>query len=348
MPLLSSTILLNLPLDVLPSHTVTTSGRDAVRAVINNWATRNTLILSAYTCDSVLNAIKLENVFSINLIDISQNLYPDLEDLNLLTTVCLPESILIVGNLFGIPYPDSFRNTIVELQGKGLVVIEDRTHNLFTPQLWLNTDGWFASSRKWIPSAALGIYSPRPCGKTNILDFIRVSRLIVERNILMRVLHYTIHVKGLRNRVVRELRRTDKFLGLRKNIILSFGSNRWRQLGRSLKDDDRRRWEKTLGIIDKLKNIDGIEVLNDFLESTSSPFNVTMRVAEGRDELRAYLALKDIFLPILWSMPENFADEYPNSWGLSLEVLSIPVDHRYGLVQLENVCDEISNFKSRK
>ena len=347
LPLSSSKISLHLPLDALPSSTSTTSGRDAVRAVIKNWAGRNTIILSAYTCDSVLSALKLETEFSSHLIDISPNFYPNFEELNSMTTVRLSESILIIGSLFGIPYPATFKNMIDELQAKGLVIVEDRTHNLFSPQLWLNANGWFASGRKWIPSAGLGIYSPRPYAKNNILNFIRVSCLLFQRSILMRVLHYVILFKALRNRVVNELRRTDNHLGLREHITFSFGGHHWRKLGQNLNGVDHRRWEKTEFIIDRLKNIDGIEILNHLPEPTSSPFNVTLRVAERRDELRAYLALKEIFLPVLWSMPENFADKYPNSWGLSREVLSIPVDHRYELGHLEIVCNEISNFQSR-
>lgn len=348
MPFLPSKISLNLPVNTLPSHTVTTSGRDAVRAVIRNWVNRSTLILSAYTCDSVLSAVKLEECFSITLIDISTDLYPDLGHLNSLTAAQLSETILVVGNVFSIPYPNTFKNKIAELRGKGLVVIEDRTHNLFSPLLWLDVDGWFASGRKWIPSAGLGIYWPRTRGNINICAYVSVACLIIYRNILMRVLHHLINFDRLRNQFVKELRRTDKILGLRQKIIFSFGNNRLMRLGRGTENIDEGRREKAAVVVSKLKNIDSIDIVNDFLEFVSTPFNVTMTIPENRDELRAYLALKNIYLPVLWSMPEDFREEYPNSWKLSREVLSIPIDHRYGLDQLENVCNEISNFKSRK
>jgi hypothetical protein len=348
LPSSPSKMSLNLPMYVLPPHTVTTSGRDAIRAVLNNWADRNTIILSAYTCDSVLNAIKLEERFIINSIDISPSLYPEIEELYSVDAAQLCKSILIIGNVFGIPYPNNFKSTIIQLQRKGLVVVEDRTHNLFSPPLWLSVDGWFASGRKWIPSAGLGLYSPRPGDKKNSCAHIFVSYLITYRNILMRVLHWVTHINILRNQIVKELRRTDKLLGLRKKTCFSFGRNRIRTMERGLKVEGPGRWDKATVIIEKLKNIDGIEIINDNLELSSLPFNVTMRVLERRDELRAYLAAKDIYLPILWSMPNSFSDKYPNSWKLSLEVLSIPVDHRYGLDQLENVVNEISIFSNHK
>jgi hypothetical protein len=347
LPFSPSKISLNLPVNTLPSHTVTSSGRDAFRAVIRNWANRSALILSAYTCDSVLNAVKLEECFSVTLIDISPDLYPDLGNLNSLTAARLSETILVVGNLFGIPYPNTFQNKIAELRGKGLVVIEDRTHNLFSPLLWLDVDGWFASGRKWIPSAGLGIYWPRPNGRPNILAYVSVTCLIIYRNILMRLLHCVIHINVLRNRIVGELRRTDRLLGLSRKVLFSIGSNRLRRKKHSLKNNDQKRCDKTTLIVNKIRNIYGVKILNDDLDPTSLPFNVTMTVAENRDELRAYLALKNIYLPVLWNMPESFREQYPNSWKLSSEVLSIPIDHRYGLDQLENVCNEISNFKSR-
>ena len=348
MPISHSNASIDLPLDLLPSHTVTTSGRDAFRAVLNNWVNRNRLILSSFTCDSVFNAINLEANYSVSLIDISSTLYPDLEELDSLTAELLSVSILIVGNLFGIPYPDKFKSAIVDLRGRGLIVIEDRTHNLFSPKLWLNADGWFASGRKWIPSAGLGIYSPRPHRKTNVVSYVLAGSLIVYRNFLMRVLHHSIDIDRFRNQVVRELRRTDKFLGLRKKIIFSLGTKRLMRLGQVGQKNGQRRCEKTKAVENKLSNIDGIYVLNNFLDPGSTPFNVTIKMGENRDELRAYLALRRIFLPILWTMPESFREEYPNSWKLSRGVLSIPVDHRYGLDHLEDVCNEISIFQSRK
>ena len=348
MPISHSNDSLDLPLDLLPSHVTTTSGRDACRAVLNNWVNRKRLILSAFTCDSVFNAVNLGENFSVSLIDISSTLYPDLEELDSLTAEHLSDSILIVGNLFGIPYSDKFKSAIVELRGRGLIVIEDRTHNLFSPKLWLNVDGWFASGRKWIPSAGLGIYSPRPYRKTNVITFALASSLIVYRNFLMKVLHHSINIDRFRNLVVKELRRTDKFLGLKKRIIFSLGAKRLTRLGQVGQSIDQRRWEKAKAVVNNLDNIDGIDVLNNFLDPGSTPFNVTMKVAENRDELRTYLALRKIFLPVLWTMPESFREEYPNSWKLSRGVLSIPVDHRYGLDHLENVCNEISIFQSRK
>lgn len=347
LPLFGFTRNPNLPIQSLPIHTVTSSGRDALRAVLANWPDRRSIYLSAYSCDSVVRAIQLTTDLKLGFLDILPSFYPDLRSLELSTNRELNESILIMGNLFGIPYPDDMKESIYGLRRSGLVVVEDRTHNLFSPTQWLNTDGWFASGRKWIPSAGLGMYFPAAERRTSVLNWIQMSVFIIHRNIQMRLLSVILNRRKVRNRLVQALRRTDASLGLQKKYIAIFGSRRLVRLSHRSLVNYQNRIEKRDYLIGQLKCCKNVEILNYFTESESVPFNLTIRVNENRNGLRKHLSQKQIFLPVLWPVSEGFRQTFPAAWKLSQEILSIPIDHRYGRRELERVCREIQHFEAQ-
>ena len=347
LPLFGFSTSLNLPIQSLPMHTVTSSGRDALRAVLDNWPNRRKILMSAYTCDSVVRAIRLDTDLELNFLEISPSFYPDLISIEPSMNNELNESILVIGNLFGIPYPEEIKESIHGLRMSGLIVVEDRTHNLFSQTQWLNADGWFASGRKWIPSAGLGMYFPANGIRTSAFNWIGMSVSIIYRNTQMRLLSKILKRRRTRNKIVQELRRTDDSLGLRKRYIPSFGSRRLVRISQRNTSNYQDRIEKRNYLIGQLGSCKNVKVINGFTQSKLVPFNLTIRVNENRDGLRKYLSQKQIFLPVLWPVSDDLRHGFPVAWKLSQEILSIPIDHRYGKRELERVCREIRYFEAR-
>jgi hypothetical protein len=338
---------LNLPIQSLPIHTVTSSGRDALRAVLDNWPNRRKILMSAYTCDSILRAIRLDTSLELAFLEISPSFYPDLRSIEQSMISDLNESILVIGNLFGIPYPEEIKKSIHVLRMSGLIVVEDRTHNLFSQTQWLDADGWFASGRKWIPSAGLGMYFPANGSTTRTLNWIGMILSIMYRNTLMRLLSKILKRRRTRNKIVQELRRTDDSLGLRKSYVPIFGSRRVIRISQRNTSNYQDRIEKCSYLIGQLGSCKNVKVINDVTQSRLVPFNLTVRVEENRDALRKYLSQRQIFLPVLWPVSDDLRQGFPAAWKLSQEILSIPIDHRYGKRELERVCREIQCFEAR-
>ena len=328
LPLFGFSRSLNLPIQSLPMHTVTSSGRDALRAVLDNWPNRKKILMSAYTCDSIVRVIQLDTDLKLNFLEISPSFYPDLGSIEPSLNSDLSQSILVIGNLFGIPYPEEIKKSIHGLRMSGLIVVEDRTHNLFSQSQWLDADGWFASGRKWIPSAGLGMYFPANGNKTRALNWIGMSLSIVYRNTQMRLLSKILKRRRARNKIVQELRRTDESLGLRKSYIPIFGSRRLIRISQRNTSDYQDRIKKRSYLIGQLGSCKNVKVINGVTQSRLVPFNLTVRVEENRDALRKYLSQRQIFLPVLWPVSDDLRHDFPAAWKLSQEILSIPIDHR--------------------
>jgi hypothetical protein len=57
---------------------------------------------------------------------------------------------------------------------------------------------------------------------------------------------------------------------------------------------------------------------------------------ENRDNIREKLKVKGIFCPIHWQLPQDVDPRYfPDAFALSQEILTLPVDQRYGSTEMQ-------------
>lgn len=89
----------------------------------------------------------------------------------------------------------------------------------------------------------------------------------------------------------------------------------------------------------------GLSPLAGDLPPGAVPYGVPV-LSEHRDELRAYLAEKGIQTVVHWDLPDDIdPDRFPDSWWVHERELTLPCDHRYGLLDMARVASAVAAFK---
>lgn len=87
----------------------------------------------------------------------------------------------------------------------------------------------------------------------------------------------------------------------------------------------------------------GISPLFSTLEPGEVPLAFPIKVANGRDKLRAYLAERRIYCPIHWILRDTESCT-PNSRALSAELLSLPIDQRYDVNDMNRMVSALLEY----
>ena len=320
------------------------SGRDALRALMRTWPYKSTVLLSAFSCDAVISALACRKDLTIHLVDIGTNLYPDVTSLRRESEKDDQHKIVLVGNLFGLPYPPILMDFLSDATSWGVSIIEDRTHNLCN-DIGFASDTWFASVRKWIPSPGLGIYSATDTNSLVDAPTTRFSLLLTLRYLIMRLIGVFLYRPKIRDFLVSMLRKSDVKLGSSRILIgNAFGASaRIDQLEflnfMEIRRQNASHFLRCLGTTPQLELL-GAQV-------PYSPYSLTFSCRNYRDELREYLRNRSIFAPVLWPVPEEYKLVYPNAYSLSKTVISIPIDQRYSVNDMERIAIVINDFFSK-
>ncbi len=69
-------------------------------------------------------------------------------------------------------------------------------------------------------------------------------------------------------------------------------------------------------------------------------------LASHRDELQAHLARRGIHTVVHWDLPDDIEkSEFPDSWWVHERELTLPIDHRYELVDMATIAGAVAAFK---
>ncbi len=91
-----------------------------------------------------------------------------------------------------------------------------------------------------------------------------------------------------------------------------------------------------------------IRPLFDALPESVVPYGLPI-LCERRDALMEYLVDQDIYTVIHWKLPpEVRRDDFPDSWWLFDRILTLPIDHRYGDVEMRAIARAVRDFAGRQ
>ena len=93
---------------------------------------------------------------------------------------------------------------------------------------------------------------------------------------------------------------------------------------------------------DKLSSLD-LDFLHQDLDKNVCPLSLPILVAE-RDKVREYLIMKKIYPPIHWDISSIInKSDFPLSINISNRILSLPIDQRYSINDMNKIAMEVSN-----
>lgn len=233
---------------------------------------------------------------------------------------------------FGVPESDAWVGWLKAMRGAGAVVISDETHRLFSHGLDV-ADFKIGSFRKLLPVAdgafLTGSQCVPPLNPTSAAADLRWQAMVEKTR-----------VRGQREGSgFYELFRKADALGEVDSTMLRCMSERSEQIVWRLDYQ-----HLAAARVDNAKVIQTrlrgrrFQVTN--VEDAMVPSHAVITGPEIRS-LRAYLAAKNIFCPIHWERPVEYRTQLPD-WPT--EILSIPIDHRYGAEEMHRICDAIDDF----
>ena len=111
----------------------------------------------------------------------------------------------------------------------------------------------------------------------------------------------------------------------------------------------RRRKDNYQFLMELIRQINEISLISEEIFGTEVPLFLPIKVdKKHRDKLREYLRFHFIYCPVHWALIEEInGSKFQSAIERSQTILSLPVDHRYGITDMERISDCIKNYWRR-
>lgn len=303
------------------------------------------VFLPNYLCECFIEVLRSFNGLRTMFYPIDKNMQPELEDLERFACERKGGIAVLVGSWFGFPWNEGAREKVRELSNMGCVVLEDRTHSLFTKGAELSAQ-WFASLRKWtgMPCGAIlvGFEGANVNERSNGVE----REWIQMREKAMLLKHDFLNGEKRRDNsdvkkvYLQLLQDAEHELDQTKDWTNEPPSVMSKQLWVSLflpsmKQERRANYAILWSSLSLLKDV---EIVCGPLDRRGEicPFGMLIRVKkELRNALRSFLIERRVYCAVHWPRGE-----------LSAQYLTIPCDQRYNKADMERVSSYIHQFFS--
>ena len=225
----------------------------------------------------------------------------------------------------------------------GCMVLEDTTHSIFTAVCTIG-DYMVCSIRKWMPASSAGVlYFTRERSKLpeekvrKSQDNSRMYGFILKELFLKRQLDCNREYREIFAECEEKLDRQYEILGLSDLNQFIIECN-------SIQEIIQRRKENAVYLEERLK-IERPEVIPTICWNREDcPFVFPLRVPE-RDAFRRYLMEHRVYSAIHWPKDEFMSVERKQAIKNARELISLPIDQRYGREHMNYLAETIRNYR---
>ncbi|MCI9270106.1 MAG: hypothetical protein HFH11_02905 [Dorea sp.] len=310
------------------------SGRAAIRAVNKN--VKGKVLLPEYICGSVIDCFEKEDLIFYRIKADFQIDYDDLK-----TKLNEDVKCIVIVHYFGayhsIDQLMKIKQNAIENQ---TIIIEDITQSLFSNIEFIG-DYVVSSIRKWLPIPNGGLLIRRLeeksfyCTYDESTDNERVSGMILKNLFLNKHLDCNNEYREIFTRCeeridndkkIRRISDFSKFIISCQNIddIIKIRKRNYYYLKEQL---------QKIGIIPACD-----------IQKDACPLTLPIRVAD-RDEFRAYLMEHRIYCAVHWPFDGVNEMDRPMGKENAENLISLPIDQRYGYEELEYMASVISAYR---
>lgn len=313
------------------------TGREALFLLLNSdtLASRNRMIVPAFICESVIDAVPPH--MSIDFVDIDAGGNPRIEDLESALAIEPENTSVIMIPLFGHSYPAALADVFSSAQSSGVSLIHDLTHEFFSVQTI--EDLSFASLRKWFPTpdgALCFTEKPVRSPDLNEADWIDERVRLMQSKYLWRKT-----TQGKKETFWPRLAELEQEIGppSTAHSMSQFGKDALHRLDVVEMIQVRRR--NAMFIENQLAELEEVHPIRTLGSSNACPIGVPIQLPEERrDKIRADLAKARIYCPVHWVLPRTVDPVlYSSAAQLSRTVLTLPCDQRYTEGDMEHLLD---------
>jgi hypothetical protein len=308
------------------------SGRQALRLLSELlWSEGyRRLVLPGYLCESMITPFESRD-WDVHYSPLGDRLRADESSYDELCLDRPDETVALIAEYFGRDLTEETRTAMARWTDRGAAVIEDRTHNLF--------DGGESGATYTLGSMRKLLPVGDGCFVQGLGGTPRLPGNAVDPSTSRWRGMDLMAARPTDPEPARELYRraeADFDVALEPAAISPRSFEELSFLDFSAMRDSRR---ENFGIL--FERIDHLAVVNDDLDGGTPAFLV-LRTAE-REKLQEMLARRGIFCPILWPRPPQLPVDAP--WHD--DVLSVPVDQRYGPQEMEYIAETLNEAAKR-
>lgn len=321
------------------------TGRSATRLVLKTIEERNpnckkVALLPPFTCHTVFEPF-IDFGYEIHTMPLAMDLTTSVEDILKSQALC-DAGVVLVHRYYGFDTLLGFDQAVIELQKRGVVVIEDCTQCLYSDFKVSDADYYVASIRKWcgVPDGGFaiskeGIFAHKPS---------QTDEPMVEAKRIAAGLKYQFIFEGKGDKPTFKAKyREGEALLDNQSTYYTIGN-----LSATIQADldvdalKRKRKANYKVLLDGFQNVSGIKVIFDYLPEDVTPLYFPILVDE-REPFQDLLADKDIYAPVVWPKADHCPDIDDNSQTIYDKILCIPVDQRYGTDDMERIVKVMNN-----
>lgn len=314
------------------------SGRSAIRGVLRQIKGKRAL-LPAYICQSVIQAFEQEN-YSIDFYNINTDFSLDIDDMK---TKCTSDiDVFFVMHYYGILQHHNDLTTIRNLCSMlSITIFEDTTHSVLTKVQTIG-DYCVASLRKWFALPDSGVaYSLSqkidavPSSKEMSFANARIAGMFLKGLYLNRLTDCNETYRKLFHKAEKLIDEESEIFAISdfsKELVKVFDARNGAQ----------KRKENGLFLHKNINN-SFVKLVFQELNMDICPFIYPLYI-ENRDQFRSYLNQNKIYCPVHWPIEDKRLLEYDAVRYISEHIISIPIDQRYGVSDMEYICSIINGY----
>ena len=326
---------------------LTSSGRGAISLAIESISTKiksKTALLPTYCCQSMIDPF-VDHGFEIFFYNINQSdLSPNINNIS----KYLSKNIGIVLHLgyYGFNTNNNLTDLFSKFKKNGSYIIEDITHNLFSDyQKNSYNDFYIASIRKWMGIPSGGLFSSVENLNTSKLKGENKFYSIRKTALEIKSEYCATRNSSLKPRFLDLFQKAEEVLDNDTSAysIDKFSSSILNQY--DIEELKLKRKENYKYLLDALENMPFLEIIFKELSNDICPIFFPVYIKDHRDQIQKILIKDKIFSPIHWPIPENInLSENIESKYIYENILSIPIDQRYGKEEMNKIVNVLKNI----
>jgi len=301
-----------------------------------------TVLLPAYTCHTVIQPF-VDSGIEVFFYEINADLEIDLDYFNELIENVKPD-IIFLHRYFGFDTLSNAIDVIEKAKSKDCIVIEDRTQSLFSGFKVLPADYVVGSFRKWgpIPDGGFCIKTEETFKneKTSLEHIELVNKKILafqSKN------DYITRSIGSKDTFLKEFADAENILDNENRYYCMSKRSKGILMSLDVNELKRKRRENYALVYENINN-PFLSIVTPPLSDKDVPLYITV-ITDNRDDLQSYLRNNNIYAPIIWPKPDSISSVSDVVEYIYREVLSLPIDQRYGVDEMMYMVDVVNSYK---
>lgn len=319
-------------------------GREAFSLIARKHPQNKKVLLPSYTCQTVCDPFVQLN-WNFDIYSIGINLRINIENVREQIKKFNP-AVMVLHPYYGTDFTPEEIELIKEVKGKGVITVVDYTQSIYCNKHIEFADYCVGSLRKWIDCPDGGYIYSNTYDLTPFEPFDNHILFVQPQidSMYLRGEYFktnNFHLKNISIRLNKQAVKNADY-NIQPHSISSLGMNRLLNSPFFANAEIRYSNYKYLhnNIIQSLK----IKfVYEDMSEIISAPLYFPI-YCNNRSELQRRLAESNVYAPILWKVPEYYQNLNNSSLYIYDHILVIPVDQRYGIKEMQRICDVINAF----